>query len=285
MSIQMSTHVKWEQAVRWLMNQPDQRDLVLACYYDEPRLAAAERFRASEEWQATRFLLPSPRGRALDMGAGHGISSYALAMDGWRTTALEPDPSPLVGAEAIRRLAMDARLAIDVVETVAEEVPFDDAQFDLVYGRQVLHHARDLNRFCRQMYRVLRPGGALVATREHVVSSSRQLDAFRVGHPLHYLYGGESAFRLKEYLEALRGAGFIIERTIRPFESVVNYAPFTRDTLRAELQRRLAVFPGGAVVGRLLEASLTLSIALKLISVVDRRPGRLFSFRAIRPQT
>src|SRR5437016_3057671 len=101
----------WEEAVRWLCQQPDQQELVRACYYDEPRTQAAERFRRSEEWQATRAWLPKHLGRALDVGAGHGISSYALTVDGWRTTALEPDPSSFVGAEAIRRLAIEGGVA------------------------------------------------------------------------------------------------------------------------------------------------------------------------------
>ncbi len=280
----VSGRKSWEDAVRWLCQQPDQQELVRACYYDQPRIHAAERFRRSEEWQATRAWLPKPPGRALDVGAGHGISSYALAADGWRTTALEPDPSSFIGAEAIRRLAIEAAVAIEVVETVGEALPFQDGEFDLVYGRQVLHHANELHRFCRELYRVTRPGGILVSTREHVVSSVRQLERFRSGHPLHHLYGGENAYRLGEYLASLRSAGFNV-RTVRPFDSVVNYAPFTRDTLRNELQRRLAIFPGGALVGRALESGILFSFALRILSRVDRRPGRLFSFVAVRPET
>ena len=54
----------WEQAVQWLREQPSQRDLVLAAYYDDPLPAAAERYWGSEEWQAIRPLLPVVPGRA-----------------------------------------------------------------------------------------------------------------------------------------------------------------------------------------------------------------------------
>ena len=124
----------WEQAVQWLRRQPDQEALVRGCYYDDPLLAAAQRFADSEEWQAVKIFLPGSGGQALDLGAGRGISSYALARDGWQVTALEPDPSPLVGAAAIKTLAQETGLPIRVVEDYGEMLPFDDCTFDLVYG-------------------------------------------------------------------------------------------------------------------------------------------------------
>ena len=74
-------------------------------------------------------------------------------------TALEPDPSALVGAGAIRALAAEARLPIDVVEEFSERLPFANDTFDVVFARAVLHHTRDLDSACREMFRVLRPGG------------------------------------------------------------------------------------------------------------------------------
>ena len=55
------------------------------------------------------------------------------------------------------------RLGLDV-ETVAcdaEELPFEDASFDLVFGHAVLHHLPDLDRAFGEFRRVLRPGGRL----------------------------------------------------------------------------------------------------------------------------
>ena len=54
--------------------------------------------------------------QALDLGAGRGISSYALAREGWQVTALEPDPSMLIGAGAIRSLvAKKAMVAVGMI--------------------------------------------------------------------------------------------------------------------------------------------------------------------------
>ncbi|MCU0885274.1 MAG: hypothetical protein MUC44_10055 [Beijerinckiaceae bacterium] len=71
--------------------------LARAAYFDEP-VAAALRYQASAEFGAVRALLPPKAGRALDLGAGNGILSHALAREGWAVTAVEPDPSELVGA-------------------------------------------------------------------------------------------------------------------------------------------------------------------------------------------
>ena len=273
----------WEDAVHWLLAQPEHADLCRACYYDRPPLAAAQRFRASDEWHALRAYMPVAGGAALDVGAGMGVATYALARDGWRTVALEPDASELVGAGAIRRLAGEAGLGIEVVQEWGENLPFADASFELVHARQVLHHARELPRFCRELHRVLKPGGVLLATREHVITSNAQLPAFLQGHALHKYYGGENAFTRATYHQALAGAGLRLQHDLGPLQSVVNYAPFTRDSLAEEIASRAGRVPGGRLIARALLAPLWRQPALSLLSRLDRRPGRLHTFVAHRP--
>ena len=286
----MATHAQtfgtWDQAVSWLLSQPEHAELCRACYYDRPPLAAAERFHASEEWAALRKLMPRRepgRDAALDVGAGMGVAAYALARDGWATTALEPDASTLVGAGAIRAMTNEAGLAVDVVQEWGENLPFADARFALVHARQVLHHARELPRFCCELFRVLRPGGRLLATREHVVSSPAQLPAFLANHALHRYYGGEHAYTLDQYLTALRGAGFIVRTVLGPLQSVINYAPFTEATLVDAIADRARRLPGGASLARVLLAPPWRRAMLAALSPLDRRPGRLFTFVADKP--
>lgn len=274
----------WEDAVRSLLEQPALRQVVLDCYYDRPALAAARRYASSEEWLAVRARLPQGGGTAVDLGAGHGITAYALAEAGLKVTAVEPDPSDLVGRGAIRRLAADSGLPIVALEGTGESIPAADASFDIALARQVLHHARDLRAACREVFRVLRPGGTFVALRDHVVSSAADLPRFLDSHPLHRLYGGENAFRLDEYLGALRGAGFEIVELLRSFDSVINYAPHTRDSLRRAFVERFARLPvAGGLAGLALESEAIFDRCLALASRLDRRPGRLVSIFCRRP--
>ena len=120
----------WEQAVKWLRQQPSYRDLVTAAYYDDPLVDAAERYRNSNEWATIRSLLPNVKHTALDVGAGRGIASYALAHEGFQVSALEPDASELVGASAIRSLAKMQDLPITVAQEFSEQLPFPDKKFD-----------------------------------------------------------------------------------------------------------------------------------------------------------
>jgi len=270
----------WEDAVNWLIKQPDQQELVRACYFDRPVLAAAQRYRSSDEWSAVRSLLPAHVGSVLDVGAGMGIASYALAADGWLVTALEPDSSDLVGAGAIRQLAREAGLEITVVEKGGEGLPLADVSFDVIHARQVLHHARDLGQFCTEMYRVLKPGGCLLATREHVISNLRQLPKFLAKHPLHDLYGGENAFQRKEYEACLKAAGFVVRNVLGPWDSIINSTPFTRHKLYELFLSRFGHWLGAACFARMAFSEVGFQLVLPVLSMLDRRPGRLYTFVA-----
>lgn len=277
----------WEQAVQWLREQPDQKELVRACYYDDPLLEAAKRFSESEEWQAITKLLPKP-GRALDFGAGRGISSYALARAGWSVDALEPDPSDTVGRGAIQKLAKESSLLIVPIWGYAEQIPCENAYYDLVYGRQVMHHAHDLQKMCSEVARALKPGGKFIATREHVISRKEDLSVFLADHPLHHLYGGENAFLLDEYLDAIKDSGLRIERVFGSFDTSINYFPMTNSQWRSQIQGPFKRLLGRRLTGLLLHESLAWTDGVNywlafLASRRDHSPGRLYTFIASKP--
>lgn len=282
----------WEEAVEWLRAQPDKTALVEACYYDDPLPDAAKRFWASPEWVAIRDLLfaagARQGGTALDLGAGRGISCYALWREGFRVTALEPDPSDLVGAGAIRALATETGMDVQIATEFSEDLPFAANSFDVVNCRQVLHHARDLPRTCAEIMRVLKPGGLMIATREHVLSRKSDLGRFLDSHALHRFYGGENAFLLEEYTGAMKDAGLTIEKVLAPLDSAINYFPMTPDQCFVHCTKPVARYLGRPLtnalfseahpVGRLLMARLRAEINRR-----DETPGRLYSFLARKP--
>jgi len=262
----------WEDAVQWLKAQPDQQGLVKDAFFDDPLIDAAQRYKDSTEWAAIRELLPKQIGRVLDVGAGRGIASYALANDGWEVTALEPDTSSVVGSGAIRQLFEQSDMSVEIAETWGESLPFADNSFDLLHCRQVLHHARDLEQLCCELARVLKPGGLMIATREHVISRLDDLEVFLESHPLHKLYGGEHAYLLSRYKDAIKSAGFELKKVFNPYESDINLYPITMKDVKSSIAGKLHV-------SSLLIPDLLLSFYGNTIDT----PGRLYSFVARKP--
>jgi SAM-dependent methyltransferase len=273
----------WEDAVCWLRTQPDKQELVRAAYYDDPLSDAADRYWRSNEWAAVRDVIDGHKGRALDIGAGRGIASFALAMDGFDVVALEPDPSMIVGAGAIRSLFAEHDLNIEVVETLSEHLPFADETFDVVYGRAVMHHIGDLSGAMKEFYRVLKPGGIFLGLREHVISKPEDLPAFLKIHPLHYLYGGENAYTLDVYIKAIEDSGLEIQKCFGPLENAMNYAPHDEQSLRQEIAAKFRVIPfAPSIMRAILRAPMIGRIVMKLVGRFDHRPGRHYSFVAKR---
>jgi ubiquinone/menaquinone biosynthesis C-methylase UbiE len=104
---------------------------------------------------------PAPFGDGLEIGAGTGYFTLNLAQLGLieRPTATDISPGMLAALEAsAKEVGVDVR----TVRTEAEDLPFEDESFDLVFGHAVLHHVPDLERAFGEFERVLRPGGTLV---------------------------------------------------------------------------------------------------------------------------
>jgi ubiquinone/menaquinone biosynthesis C-methylase UbiE len=97
---------------------------------------------------------------ALEIGSGTGYFSLNLLQMGTieRLTATDISPGML---QRLSETAEGLGLEAETVATEAEELPFEDESFDLVFGHAVLHHIPDLDRAFAEFRRVLRPGGAI----------------------------------------------------------------------------------------------------------------------------
>ena len=99
-------------------------------------------------------------GAGLEIGSGTGYFSLNLLQLGVIEQLTATDISPGM----LKRLATTADglgLEVETVKTEAEELPFEDESFDLVFGHAVLHHIPDLDKAFAEFRRVLRPGGAI----------------------------------------------------------------------------------------------------------------------------
>lgn len=272
-----------DEAIRTLRASPEHVNLVRDAYLGRDVQDSAERFQSSAEFQAVRVLLQGKLDGALvlDIGAGTGIASYAmLAAGAGKVIALEPDPSDEVGRGAIARLSAGPDL--QVIEAWGERSGLPSSSVDIVYTRQALHHSADLDEMLAESARVLRPGGVLLACREHVVDDADQLRAFLAAHPVHQLAGGENAFNLDAYLHAIQAAGLVLERVLGPWDSVINAFPVVRnETELADLPRMLLEQRFGRI-GR-LAGSIPIVRRAVWARVRRPQPGRMYSFLAVKP--
>ena len=99
-------------------------------------------------------------------GAGRDVLEVGIGMGADHAEWAKHVPSRLVGIDFSSKAAEWTRKRLDLAElrsglTVgdAENLPFSDETFDLVYSWGVIHHTPDTARAFREIHRVLRPGG------------------------------------------------------------------------------------------------------------------------------
>ena len=125
---------------------------------------------AGEHLQAIGFMLRrldlAPGARIIEFGPGWGNTTIALALLGFRVTAVDIEPNFL---DVLRHRAEQHGVALDLVEagffhadTVAE--PYDAAVFF-----ESFHHCDDHLRLLRALRHAVKPGGLLMFGAEPIV--------------------------------------------------------------------------------------------------------------------
>jgi ubiquinone/menaquinone biosynthesis C-methylase UbiE len=115
-------------------------------------------------------LLAGAAGQVLEIGAGTGgnLPCYGPAVEA--LTMTEPEPAMIRRLERRARDQAHAQAPeVMVLRAPAEDLPFDDATFDVAVSTLVLCGVSDQPRALRELRRVLRPGGRLLFL-EHVRS-------------------------------------------------------------------------------------------------------------------
>lgn len=101
-------------------------------------------------------LLAGAAGQVLEIGGGTGLNltHYGPAVES--LTITEPQPAML---RRLQRRASEQAPAVNVLRAPAEDLPFEDAAFDVAVSTLVLCGVDDQPRALRELRRVLRPGG------------------------------------------------------------------------------------------------------------------------------
>ena len=173
-------------------------------------------FKASEEAglrEMRRDLLAGARGRVLELGSGTGLNLELYPREGLDSLVLtEPDPHM---CRQLRKRMQEACPGADLVESGAEDLPFEDGSFDTVVVTLVLCTVPDQPAALKEIARVLAPAGQLLFL-EHVRSPEPRLAKWqdRLEKPWRFL--GDGCHCNRDTIAAISAAGFHLGEVEHP---------------------------------------------------------------------
>lgn len=96
----------------------------------------------------------------LDIGCGSGIDALEFARNGAIVTAIDITDN---GVALTKQHSKEAGIPMIVMKCAGDKVPYPDESFDCIYSYGVLHHIPNVNGVMREIYRLLKPGGTVMA--------------------------------------------------------------------------------------------------------------------------
>ncbi|EFU41101.1 hypothetical protein PVOR_15779 [Paenibacillus vortex V453] len=154
----------------------------------------------------------------LDIATGGGHVANALAPLVRRVTAFDLTEEMLTTAAAF--IHGNGHTNVDFVQGDAEQLPFEDASFDLVTCRIAAHHFPDVPAFVRESLRVLKPGGKILLI-DNVAPEKENLDEFYNEIEKQRDYSHVRAWKKSEWIHLLELTGFRTEMAVtfqKPFQ-------------------------------------------------------------------
>lgn len=234
---------------------------------------------------ADRLDLPA-RPVVVDLGAGTGRASLAMAELGWRVTAVEPGRAML---DLLRAGASDAGLVVSTVQADAEATGLDPESTDLVTAAQAFHWF-DKDRALTEMARIVKPGGGVAlfwnvrdadrspfladyaALLERHVAAGADTGRYEaVGH-------GETQRAFEAHAAAFEAPEVIhlhqeVQMTDEQFVGMAFTASYVRAGMSPEVQDRFRIELGGLLGRHRLNEGQPFEVPYRIDLWVARRRG------------
>lgn len=205
-------------------------------------------------------------GRALDLGCGSGTQATFLWKAGFQVIAADLS---IEGVRVARDTIREAGYSPVVMNADAERIPVADGSVDACICGLLLHHFTDIEPLAKEVERVVRPGGVVVAldANAHNPPTWMFLNVVHRLKPLSRLTPNQRALRSAEIRSVFEKHGFEDFR----FESVTS--ELRKDWLGNSIGARLNYYTRAMLLG--LSNVLLPQIAQgnMLLSVFRKRPA------------
>ncbi|PSF36850.1 SAM-dependent methyltransferase [Aphanothece hegewaldii CCALA 016] len=162
------------------------------------------------------IVLAHQTAKVLDVGTGTARIPILIAQQRptWNITGIDLAKSMLdIGFKNIAQANLEQQIHLEVVD--AKQMPYTDAQFDLVLSNSLLHHLPNPLPFLKELNRVLKPNGGILlrdllrpASKAIINEIVEQVGEDYTEHQKKLFWDSlHAAFTLEEIAELLQNAG------------------------------------------------------------------------------
>jgi ubiquinone/menaquinone biosynthesis C-methylase UbiE len=155
----------------------------------------------------------------LDVATGGGHTANAFASFVKKVTAVDLTPEMLIAAEKF--IKGNGHQNVEFRKGDAEDLPFSDGNFNIVTCRIAPHHFPDVDKFVKEVNRVLKPSGQFLLD-DNVVPEEDDLDVFYNTIEKWRDFSHFRAWKKSEWFKLLEMNGFEIYEMHR-FEKTFQY--------------------------------------------------------------
>jgi ubiquinone/menaquinone biosynthesis C-methylase UbiE len=191
--------------------------------------------------------------KVLEIGCGIGMDGIEFAKIGAEYTGVDLSDQSIALCKKHFEIFNTTG---NIINTDAENLPFEDNTFDLVYSWGVLHHIPDMQKSINEVYRVLKPGGeikimiynkySLVGLQLYLVYGLLKFKLFRSFDNLffnHHESVGTKAFTDKETFNMFKGFSDLkIYNIVTPYDVRITRNKFLPAVFQKLIPSRFGFF-------------------------------------------